>query len=88
MLDGSGGSGHNVAREGERQEDLALSIQIQFAKKVNVDLQFSWKSIQQMSPEHNQVGPVVIPYSGPQLGFGHCYNQFKGIFCGHVGICN
>ena len=57
-----------------------LSVHIRFAKKVNVDLQFSWKSIKQMSLKHNQIGTMVILHLSRRLGFCHFYDQFKCFF--------
>ena len=73
---------------GEARGSGVLSVQLQFAKKVNVDLQFSWKSIKQMSLKHNQISTMVILHLSLRLGFCHFYDQFKCIFCDHAGICN
>lgn len=69
-----------MAGAGEARGSWWLSVQIQFAKKVNVDLQFSWKSIKQMSLKHNQIGTMVILHLSLRLGFCHFYDQFKCIF--------
>lgn len=83
------GFGTYMAGAGEARGSWWLSVQIQFAKKVNVDLQFSWKSIKQMSLKHNQIGTMVILHLSLRLGFCHFYDQFKCIFfCDCAGICN
>jgi len=48
-----------VGEGGAARGSELLSIQIQFAKKVIVDLPFSGKSIKQMSLKHNQIGTMV-----------------------------
>ena len=80
---------HRVAGRGGSRVVLGVGVHIRFAKKVNVDLQFSWKSIKQMSLKHNQIGTMVILHLSQRLGFCHFYDQFKCFFfCDHAGICN
>lgn len=88
----NGGLGHTGLGDGgggEARKSRLLGIQIQFAKQVNVDLQFSRKSIKQMSPKHNQIGTTVILHSSLRLGFCHFYDQFKCVFlwsCGNLQL--
>lgn len=56
------GSGTCIVGEGVARGSGLLSVQIQFAKKVNVDSQCSWRSIKQMSLKHNQISTTVIPH--------------------------
>ena len=86
-----GGVGHTQWwGRGAAGQSWELGVHRQFAKKVNVDLQFSWKSIKQMSLKHNQIGTMVILHLSQRLGFCHFYDQFKcfSFFCDHAGICN
>lgn len=51
---------HMVGEVGGQGRGSGLfSIQVKFAKKLNVDLQFSRKSIKQMSLKRNQIGTMV-----------------------------
>lgn len=70
----------------EARGSWVLSVQIQFAKKVNVDLQFSWKSIKQMSLKHNQISTMVILHLSLRWGVCHFYDQFECLsFLGSCG---
>lgn len=86
-LNANGALGHTGPGRG-RHEALGGSAFVQFAKKVNGNLQFSRKSIKQMSPKHNRIGTMVILHLSVRLGFCHFYDPIKCIFCDHVGICN